>query len=418
MAISDQMEMAFNEASEGQDPISGNDIPVGSLPEEVRDDVPAMLSEGEYVVPADVLRFYGLKFFEDLRSEAKMSLAQMDAEGRIGGEPLEGGSPAVSLSEQPQGSDSQMLQASVGGTVGFKDGGVQRAVDAGYPKSPIENANTGLDKYMEAVTSPPDPKPMYKGGMAGYSAGGSVEDLLSDMKYYSDGGSVVSGYAPGGAVEYLDLLSNYPRKSTFDPMNYGLGFGGNLINPAPTYKTAEAIQSGSGVVDGDEGETEEERIARMMSEGGPDNNPNDNPGPTFNQMTAEEQQEYMSKAQDMIDYKGPFSFVVNRLGKFNKNYGDKILNSKIGKTKTRNIKGTDTYTAGISAAAAKANERDVEESDAYGGYTGGPSEGYGDGGPGPGSGTGAEGYGGASYGGHGEISGLNKGAFISRRKKT
>ena len=29
---------------------------------EVRDDIPAMLSEGEYVVPADVLRYYGVNF--------------------------------------------------------------------------------------------------------------------------------------------------------------------------------------------------------------------------------------------------------------------------------------------------------------------------------------------------------------------
>ena len=80
MAVSDQMEMALSE-SERQDPVSGNDVPMGSLPEEVRDDVPAMLSEGEYVVPADVLRFYGLKFFEDLRTDAKVQIAQMADEG-------------------------------------------------------------------------------------------------------------------------------------------------------------------------------------------------------------------------------------------------------------------------------------------------------------------------------------------------
>ena len=38
-----------------------------SMAEEVRDDIPAQLSDGEYVVPADVVRYYGVKFFEDLR---------------------------------------------------------------------------------------------------------------------------------------------------------------------------------------------------------------------------------------------------------------------------------------------------------------------------------------------------------------
>ena len=285
MAVNDQMEMAFSEPV-GQDPVSGNDIPIGSLPEEVRDDVPAMLSEGEYVVPADVLRFYGLKFFEDLRSEAKMSLAQMEAGGRIGGEPLEAGSPAVSLSEQPEGADSQMLQASVGGTVGFKDGGVQRAMDAGYPKSPIENANTGLDKYMETVKTPPNPKPMYKGGMAGYAAGGSVEDLFSDMENYADGGAVLSGYDAGGAIPYLNLQSYYPTQNNFDPMNYGLGFSSNLIRPAAPYKTATSIRQESGV--DDEGETEAERIARRMSEAEDPNNPDGVMGKTYDQMTPQE----------------------------------------------------------------------------------------------------------------------------------
>ena len=77
------------------DPVSGNDIPPGSLAEEVRDDIPAQLSEGEYVVPADVLRYYGVRFFEDLRAEAKQGLAQMESNGRIGGEPVPAGGPQM-----------------------------------------------------------------------------------------------------------------------------------------------------------------------------------------------------------------------------------------------------------------------------------------------------------------------------------
>lgn len=71
------------------DSSSGNEVPPGSLPEEVRDDVDAQLSSGEYVVPADVVRYFGMKFFEDLRETAKNDLEKMDSEGRIGGEPVE-----------------------------------------------------------------------------------------------------------------------------------------------------------------------------------------------------------------------------------------------------------------------------------------------------------------------------------------
>ena len=62
---------------------SGNEIPAGSKPEEVADDIPAMLSEGEYVVPADVVRWHGVKTFEALRGEAKMGMGLMAQDGRI-----------------------------------------------------------------------------------------------------------------------------------------------------------------------------------------------------------------------------------------------------------------------------------------------------------------------------------------------
>lgn len=71
------------------DPVSGNDIPLGATAENVRDDIPAQLSEGEYVVPADVVNYYGVKFFEDLRAEAKEGFQEMAETGRIGGEPIE-----------------------------------------------------------------------------------------------------------------------------------------------------------------------------------------------------------------------------------------------------------------------------------------------------------------------------------------
>jgi len=66
------------------DPVSGNDVPVGSTQEEVRDDVPAQLSEGEFVLPADVVRYYGLEKIMQMRDEAKAGLARMDAMGQMG----------------------------------------------------------------------------------------------------------------------------------------------------------------------------------------------------------------------------------------------------------------------------------------------------------------------------------------------
>jgi hypothetical protein len=88
-AVEKQTRMAFADGGIPIDPVSGNEVPPGSLPEEVRDDIKVGVSAGEYIVPADVLRYYGMKFFEDLRAEAKAALGGMEQDGRMGGEPME-----------------------------------------------------------------------------------------------------------------------------------------------------------------------------------------------------------------------------------------------------------------------------------------------------------------------------------------
>jgi hypothetical protein len=66
------------------DPVSGNEVPTGSLQEEVRDDIPAQLSEGEFIFPADVVRYIGLEKLMQLRQAAKEGLTKMEAMGQMG----------------------------------------------------------------------------------------------------------------------------------------------------------------------------------------------------------------------------------------------------------------------------------------------------------------------------------------------
>ena len=66
------------------DPVSGNDVPPGSNQEEVRDDIPAQLSEGEFVFPADVVRFIGLEKLMMIRQRAKAGLQRMEDMGQMG----------------------------------------------------------------------------------------------------------------------------------------------------------------------------------------------------------------------------------------------------------------------------------------------------------------------------------------------
>jgi hypothetical protein len=80
---------------EMMDPVSGNDVPLGSSPENVRDDIPAMLSQDEYVLPAHVVKWHGLKHIQDMQSEAEMGLMGMDMMGLIGGQELDEEEPEV-----------------------------------------------------------------------------------------------------------------------------------------------------------------------------------------------------------------------------------------------------------------------------------------------------------------------------------
>jgi len=130
--LEEQMELFQDEGGlkddgMNKDPVSGNEVPSGSLAEEVRDDIPAQLSEGEYVVPADVVRFFGVKFFEDLRMQAKQGLAQMEKDGRIGGEPvavatLEVQADADQLDPEDEKKLREMMKVNKGGVVHAAEG--------------------------------------------------------------------------------------------------------------------------------------------------------------------------------------------------------------------------------------------------------------------------------------------------------
>ena len=67
----------------GYDEISGNPIPIGSTAENVRDDIDAQLSTDEYVLPANVVKWHGLKYIMDMQAEAEMGLMSMHLNGLI-----------------------------------------------------------------------------------------------------------------------------------------------------------------------------------------------------------------------------------------------------------------------------------------------------------------------------------------------
>jgi len=194
-----------------RDPVSGNDIPPGSMAEEVRDDIPAQLSEGEYVVPADVVRFFGVKYFEDLRTEAKMGLSNMEANGRIGGEPVPSGGPMAGPTESALTPEEMAALAEMGMNVG------------GFvPQQP-----------------PPE----------------AIGNPVQTMESRKD----IKGYAPGGSV--VD----------FNPANYGLGFSvygqPSSTTAAVTAPSTVALYSPDGVMRSLTLPAEQAEYDRLIAEG-------------------------------------------------------------------------------------------------------------------------------------------------------
>lgn len=144
------------------DPVSGNEVPAGSNPIEVRDTIDAKLSDGEYVVPADVVKFFGVQFFEKLREKAKVGLDDMNKDGRIGGEPVADDEESLPFSveelqamDDAEGMDAQMQQS------GFATGGVATAEEIAAQRSgfdpstmPIGFSAFGRQAPQAAVAAP------------------------------------------------------------------------------------------------------------------------------------------------------------------------------------------------------------------------------------------------------------------------
>jgi hypothetical protein len=114
------------------DEVSGNDVPVGSLKKEVRDDIPAKLSEGEFVLSADVVRFYGLAHIMAMRDKAKAGLAKMEAMGQMGNS-----TEATMEDDMPFSMEDLEVSDEEGNSLEYANGGFVRKFSEGGTPLPV-----------------------------------------------------------------------------------------------------------------------------------------------------------------------------------------------------------------------------------------------------------------------------------------
>ena len=178
-----------------KDPVSGNDIPPGSNAEDVRDDVPAQLSSGEYVVPADVVKYFGVAYFEKLRAKAKAGLEGMEEDGRMGGEPV------GEVSEGVSDEDLMKLDGYATGGMVMKDSEVNGIIDrvkaAAKSDPSVSNLLKSKGIYMKddgvgpEVKGQAGPRKFNVGGTTDLNATGTTGDF--NPYTYTPGFSVESG---------------------------------------------------------------------------------------------------------------------------------------------------------------------------------------------------------------------------------
>ena len=148
VAMNDQMKMFADGGmmDDSGEVVNGVEVPAGSMANEVADDIPAQLSEGEFVIPADVVRYIGLEKLMAIRDKAKQGLARMEDIGQVGNadevaNPDEAFGDESFDDEEDSGdfeADIDNIMGEVDQEQGFASGGFVSGTDMSKaPKNPV-----------------------------------------------------------------------------------------------------------------------------------------------------------------------------------------------------------------------------------------------------------------------------------------
>lgn len=243
-------EGGMNDEGGTVDPVSGNDVPPGSLKSEVRDDIDAKLSEGEFVIPADVVRYIGLERLMKLRDEAKQGLARMAEIGQMGNA-QEVENPEA-LHEGDEGFESEIddIMKEVDGEEmgekkfaagGFAEPGTDYLAKYNIPKTSITNPALDVRAYKNA-----DGRVMYitffngKPSIqipSGYEFAGSAGQFIAETKKTEDKkDSVVT------ATQTIESGGDGPTGTEGASVSTGQGIGASPVGIA-IGAIANAIES-------------------------------------------------------------------------------------------------------------------------------------------------------------------------------
>ncbi len=173
------------------------DPPPGAKPSEVADDIPAMLSEGEYVLPANVVRYLGLERIIDMHRQVLCEIQQMEDLGMIqnvdeNGKPEEDDKEMQFAEDVPSAGAIEIIVASPKpkGIMSFDSGGAFE-FDSGGAEGGMADYDSGFDTgFSSGGSDGPDPTDSFDFGddFAGDDLGtrvypdSTIRDYITDPK--------------------------------------------------------------------------------------------------------------------------------------------------------------------------------------------------------------------------------------------
>lgn len=236
-----------------RDPVSGNEIPAGSLAKEVRDDVPAQLSEGEYVVPADVVRYFGVNYFEKLRAKAKAGLEEMDADGRIGGDPVPAGDDLPFTDEELMSIEEQPVGMAEGGSVssGFDPSAFQPGFSFGMTPTGGTGGTTTTKTFINDAGE--IRSILFVNGQPATSIPeGFYEDTPENREAAAQRTETTVAPVSGSSGSDRDRSVSPTRTATTGTRGEGSDFGGFMSEEAIQKLKEDPLAFGSSALKGDE----------------------------------------------------------------------------------------------------------------------------------------------------------------------
>jgi len=189
------------------DPVSGNPVPVGAKPANVRDNIPAKLSEGEFVIPADVAGFYGIDKLQKMIAKARRALASNNTQQQSGPEDEQLPFPAEELMmaeggqvnlDQPVDYRAFAVQPNPNDNIGHAP--LTPGVESNQVEVKVFRDHTGFIRYVPFVNGNPIGEVPAGSTEVGSSTGGAKTANPSQ----TDGGPQRDNYEPKQEESFYD----------------------------------------------------------------------------------------------------------------------------------------------------------------------------------------------------------------------